>query len=531
MGIRHISSYLKQEGFIIDLLFCPQYADNLYSKKQIDSIISTIGDCDFVGISCSTEMSKQRVVQIVNELKKIKKRPFIVLGGHAATFTPEQALKYVDAVCIGEGEKPTLEIIKRLSSGTVNLTDISNVWFNWNGKILKNKIDIGPDLNIFPTVDYGLSGLQGDYYRINCFGNLIKITSPEESVTDIDRITTKLTDPFFNKRKSVLFFCSSRGCVSQCAYCQSPQYNKLCGGGKIKKRDVKLVIADLKKIISVHPNIGEVTFWDDDFFIRPINEIRYFAKEYFKKIHLPLFMYVSPKTMTEDKLASVAMAGNLTINMGVQSGSESVLKQIYNRVGQNNDLVIKGVTLLSKYVKKGLINPPWIDFIVNNPWATPLDIKKDICLVQKMPGPFDLHIHSLELLPNSLLFFRAVSEGKIKSDWDFSEKPLGLMATAEMQDFTEHIKELISGKHAYYTVFMYCLAGASSKFFQGSIRLDKISWLLKRPTLEKKQYIIKAFFKNHRVKHYLKERVDHGEKPKALKNNIKAILLQKFNSN
>ena len=306
MGIRHISAYLKQNGYPVDLLFCPQYADQLYSKGQLESIIKPIGNHDLVGISCSTEMSKRRVVQIVEELRKQEHKPFVVLGGNAATFTPEQALKYVDAVCIGEGEKPTLDLAERLRTGR-NIFLMPNIWSNEN-RIVRCIAGKSADLDKFPTIDYGFSGGDsGRYYRL-VGDSLVEIATPEESILDIDRITTASRDALFQERKSVLFYNSSRGCVSLCAYCQSPRLNEICGGGRIRKRSTDLVIGDLQKIITEHPNIGEVTFWDDDFFVRNMAEIDEFSREYNKRIGLPLFIYASPGTLKERKLRSLAGA-------------------------------------------------------------------------------------------------------------------------------------------------------------------------------------------------------------------------------
>jgi len=526
MGIRHISAYLKQNDYPVDLLFCPQYADQLYNESQLESIIRTVGNHDLVGISCSTEMSKRRVVQIVEELRKQEHKPFIVLGGNAATFTPEPALKYVDAVCIGEGEKPTLDLVERLRTGE-NIYLAPTIWTNEN-KVVRCVAGKSDDLDVFPTIDYGFSGEDsGRYYRL-IGDSLIEIKTPEESILDIDRITTVGRDPLFQERTSILFYSSSRGCVSFCAYCQSPRLNEIYGGGRIKKRSINLVIDDLQRIIAKHPNIGEVSFWDDDFFVRTVAEIEEFSKEYNTKIGLPLFVYASPRTLNEKKLEALTRAGKLTVNIGLQSGSERVLRDVYDRRGQTNEKAIRAVTFLSDYARAGVIETPWIDFIVNNPWATPEDVKEDVYLVQRLPKPFDLHVHSLELLPNSALYERAVQEGKVKPVWDFVERPTGLMATAELQDFTEHVKELQVGEHAYYTLLMYCLAGSNVRSYNGSIPSDRLDWLLGEQTKEKKDFLVEAFFNNHRVRHYLQERVNREETEIVIRERVESVLREKL---
>ena len=166
MGIRSISSHLKENGFSVDLLFCPQYGDRLYSSSQLESIVSKLHERnpDVVGLSCSTEMSKRRVVQLVKELRVLDYSPFIVLGGNAATFTPEEALKYVDGICIGEGEKAVLELVKKLQ-------DDREIYFIPSIRVSENRTVSGlwkeVDLNTIPTIDYGFSGGEsGKYFRL-----------------------------------------------------------------------------------------------------------------------------------------------------------------------------------------------------------------------------------------------------------------------------------------------------------------------------------------------------------------------------
>jgi len=526
MGIRHISAYLKQNGYPVDLLFCPQYGDQLYTESQLELIVRTAENHDLVGISCSTEMSKRRVVQIVEELRKLEQKPFVVLGGHAATFTPEQALKYVDAVCIGEGEKPILDLVERLRTGR-NIFLVPNIWSNEN-KTIRCITKEGPNLDAFSTIDYGYwGGDSGRYYRL-VGDSLVEIKTPEESVLDIDRITTATKDPLFKERTGVLFYTSSRGCASFCAYCQSPKLNELYSGGKIRKRNVGLVIDDLQKIIAEHPNTTEISFFDDDFFVRSLSEIDKFSRDYEERIGLPLFVYANPRTLNERKLQALAKAGKLTVNIGLQSGSEIVLREIYRRGKQNNEKAVGAATILTDYAKSGIIERPWIDFIVNNPWATPEDVRDDVYLVKRLPKPFELHVHSLELLPNSALYERAVRERRIKPVWDFAERPTGLMATAELQDFTEHVKELQSGGHAYFTLLMYCLAGSNIGDYNGSIPSDRLDWLLGEPTKEKKEFLVESFLKNQRVRHYLQERVNRGETEMKIRERVESVLREKL---
>ena len=61
----------------------------------------------------------------------------MVWGGIHPSVYPEDAIKYVDAICVGEGEYSFKEFISAYKNEE-DYFKTGNFWFNDNGKIIKN---------------------------------------------------------------------------------------------------------------------------------------------------------------------------------------------------------------------------------------------------------------------------------------------------------------------------------------------------------------------------------------------------------
>jgi radical SAM superfamily enzyme YgiQ (UPF0313 family) len=99
--------------------------------------------------------------------------------------------------------------------------------------------------------------------------------------------------------------------------------------------------------------------------------------------------------------------------MGIQSGSERVIKQIYQRK-QDNQTVIKAAKALQKYSSK--VTMPNYDIILDNPWETQEDKLKTIELLSQLAKPYSLNIYSLQFFPGTTLYDKAVQDNMIQHD-------------------------------------------------------------------------------------------------------------------
>src|SRR5688572_20584554 len=133
LGILYISSYLKQQGFDVDVFdttFSSMDAFQAYVKTEHPSI---------VGIYTNM-MTKRNVLQMVDWLKQQK--IYIVLGGPDP---PHYAAEYLqhgaDIVVVGEGEITLAELIPHLAKhGLTGLGTIKGIaWLDAAGKLVENE--------------------------------------------------------------------------------------------------------------------------------------------------------------------------------------------------------------------------------------------------------------------------------------------------------------------------------------------------------------------------------------------------------
>jgi radical SAM superfamily enzyme YgiQ (UPF0313 family) len=87
---------------------------------------------------------------------------------------------------------------------------------------------------------------------------------------------------------------------------------------------------EMKEVIK-NPFVLYMNFQDDCFFSHNREWIRKFCKEYKRHIGLPFIVRVIPSMMDRDKMMMLKEAGLSWIVMGIQSGSDRVNFEIYDR--------------------------------------------------------------------------------------------------------------------------------------------------------------------------------------------------------
>ena len=77
--------------------------------------------------------------EMMEKLPPISRMPFVFLGGCHATVDPDDSISnpYVDAVCIGEGEKPWGDFLDAFEAGE-DISQIGNIWVKTESGIIKN---------------------------------------------------------------------------------------------------------------------------------------------------------------------------------------------------------------------------------------------------------------------------------------------------------------------------------------------------------------------------------------------------------
>ena len=155
LGARYLSSYLKNKGHQVNILFLAKpygKEENQSELEQINNLLDKLSP-DLIGVSL---MSNHyfRAKKITAFIKNKFKTP-VVWGGIHPTIDPHNCLDYADLVCVGEGETA----LESLLDKKLDKKDVPGIWYkqddqivNQAPSILINKIDDIP----FP--DYNLAG-------------------------------------------------------------------------------------------------------------------------------------------------------------------------------------------------------------------------------------------------------------------------------------------------------------------------------------------------------------------------------------
>ena len=140
-GIRYISAALEREGFKTDIIFLRDWVHNQLSMPtdaEIDLALDIIEEKDpnLIGLGFMSSL-----YPIASEVTRRIKARFpnkqIIWGGIHPTSDPENCIKEVDYLCIGEGELAAVDLCKALACGDDTST-IPNIWANVAGTIHQN---------------------------------------------------------------------------------------------------------------------------------------------------------------------------------------------------------------------------------------------------------------------------------------------------------------------------------------------------------------------------------------------------------
>lgn len=418
-GVRSLSAYLKKEGKQVRNIFLPggikkyKYRKEYiyeYEKSIIEQTIELCKGSDLIGISFMTNYY-DRALQLTNEIRKKIDIP-IVWGGIHPTVAPENSLKHVDMICIGEGEEALLELIQKIED-VADYYETLNFWFKKDDKVIKNPLrPLTKNIDVFPFFDFGLEDhfiFDNDKNAISPMTkNLLKKCFPYEP---------NLEGSFNDSYKRTISYktMTTRGCPHHCTFCVERGLANLYQNQRyLRRRTVQHVILELMHIKTHLPFIESIFLFDDTFTGRPLEEIIEFSKEFKSKIGLPFHIQASPTTLTKDKLDALIEGGLVFVEMGIQSVSKTGMN-IYNRNITKNDL-LKKAQLLKFNLDK--IHPPCYHVILDNPWETNGDVLETLMFLLELPTPFWLKRSSLVCFPGTDLYKKAKRESLIKGAED-----------------------------------------------------------------------------------------------------------------
>jgi len=358
--------------------------------KVIDEIAHSLADCKILGFSCMTGYS-ELAKSIMARVKEISPQTYIIWGGIHPIINPEDAIQApVDAICTGEGEQAFTEFLDLFQKQS-NFSEVKNFWFKSGSEVKRNgfrPLMSATEMTSFPFPHYG----------------------EEEWIYEEGRGFVPLTKQHYLDSNGLSYSTVwSIGCPFHCTYCGNTVFLKNDSSyKKIRHPGVGYVIGEVKHAISKYPHISTILFHDDSFMALPFALIEEFAQRWKEEINLPFCVYgLIPNYVREDKFRILTWAGMNRVRMGVQSGSERILK-FYKRPAPPAR-ALAAAKVISSF--KDFQVAPAYDIIVDNPLETRDDVIDSLEFVYQLPRPFTLNIYTLRNIPNSELEKQLKIEG------------------------------------------------------------------------------------------------------------------------
>lgn len=387
-ALRIFHPLLKQRGHDVHSIYFKNYFTyQVPTPREEDMVVELVEELqpDLVAMSVWSTYC-----QLAGRLsRRIKDRTgaVVIWGGIHPQTRPEDCLQHADIVCRSEGEYVLAELTDRLSLG-LGYEDLRGCWVRSDGDIIRN-----PSRPLIPNVDVLP---QPDFSPVN------KYYLGRDEWRDVAT---------WDQRAVGYDIMAVRGCPFECTFCIHNFTRKANEGlgTYLRRRSVDHVIQELATAKALRPNLRAIAF-SDDIFGPPRRWLEEFCARYKREVGLPWVMFSHPNMVDENKIRMMRDAGLWATTMGIQSGSERIRRDCYERDTPTAD-IISACELFARY---GVVRN--LDFIGDNPYETLDDRLETVDLLCRLPKPFYFNYFSLTYFPGVDLTERALRDGHITPD-------------------------------------------------------------------------------------------------------------------
>ncbi len=389
-GVRYLEASCRRAGIRCHVLWLFREPHDPIQDWEFVRVAEwiQIHEFDMVGIGVMS-VHFDRAVKLTQCVKSKMTIP-VVWGGVHSIIEPEKCLQYADFVCVGEGEETIVECGRRLAAGET-LKGVQNLWYREGTATVKTSRILIDDLNSLASPDFNF-----DFHWHLENGQITPLTAA----------ILKQEYPWSLRRHFVI---SSRGCPYDCTYCCNSALKRLLGHKlTMRFRTVDHFMLEIEGLITRYPFIQTFAIMDDSFFFKPKGWIEEFCDR-FRKTGKTFGVLVHPKTVSRDRIEKLLNAGLIGIQMGLQSGSERVSRQIFNRPEPVSEF-IDATRVLDQF--KDRIHARTYDVIVDNPFQSEEEQAETIRVLASLKKPFLIDLFSLTLYPGTMLYEQVISSGK-----------------------------------------------------------------------------------------------------------------------
>jgi anaerobic magnesium-protoporphyrin IX monomethyl ester cyclase len=283
LGVSYLSAYLRQQGHettVVDLTRAPPGA-----------LFFTIAKCQpgLIGISAQS-YTIAGALDLARQLKHTFPTIPIVMGGMASQFYLDRIIgSAVDAMVVGDGEYPLLQLVKHFESGTPSLSEIANIAFVREQHLIQTP-------------------------RERCPLNLDQLPFPDRDQFDLES---------YARGTRQCYLLTSRGCPYRCAFCAVGQRRN-----NVRLRALPAVMEEVRFIKKHYPWYQYYRFQDDT-----LNLTRERILAFCDAVQpeqIVWFGNIRPdETVTDAVLQRCKESGAGMMEMGAESGNQDILDRIH----------------------------------------------------------------------------------------------------------------------------------------------------------------------------------------------------------
>jgi len=386
IGIKYLHYCLLQEGHNSYFLHVPNFdPDDTGALQNLKQFVSRVNPL-FIGISLMS-LEYQRARELSVFLKKHFPGTTVIWGGIHPTIDPESCFPFADYVCVGEGLRTVVHFADALSHGR-DARAVPNLCYRENGRTIRNPLHpLVENLDSLPLVEH-----------IPKNGFALK---KDGVVSPIDRRVLKKHGRYLGKFYDIT---STLGCQLNCTYCCSPLISRLYGTGRVRKRSLENIMLELENAARDYPYLELINFQDENFLTHNLEFFKAFKDEYRRRVNRPFMFSGTPMFVTREKIALLKDAGLVWVRMGLQSGSDRTLKEVFKRKSLRKHF-LNALEIFQEYP-----TAVYSDVIVDNPFETMEDNLETINAFIEAARPYYLQLYSLTTYHGTELHDRMLRE-------------------------------------------------------------------------------------------------------------------------
>jgi anaerobic magnesium-protoporphyrin IX monomethyl ester cyclase len=423
LGVRTLHAILTRAGFPCRMIFFGGWRQlgDWPTEAELQVLFELIEKEESEVFGLSFRSFLYPVAKLVTEEIRRRSPAMVVWGGTHPTLMPEECIATADVVCVGEGESAILELMQALEEGK-DFSSIENLWVRRGGVVKRNPIR--PLVQELDSLPWPLFGNEG-----------------KAAVMGKDVIHG---DPVLGRQDSASYFLSgSRGCPFSCDYCCNSAFRRIYEGAGpyVRRRSPENIIAELAHAAK-NLDLIFVSFMDEVFNLEKSWTME-ICRLYRERIRIPFKCEIHPQKLDRDLAQALGEAGMQMAVIGVQTGSERVRREVYNRHISNQEIIKAGQLFNEQKVQV------YYDFILNNPYETRTDLQESFRLLTGLPRPNHLELFSLAFFPGTRITDRALEDRMIRREEveGAQDKPL--------KSFLYRFSQSLNRDHAFYSMLFW----------------------------------------------------------------------------